>query len=78
MAIAAPTATAPRLLLSIDEACAALHISRAQLYRLMQSGVPGSSGVKIGSVKIGSRRLVPVAALEAYVFRLTQEADGVV
>jgi excisionase family DNA binding protein len=46
-----------RLVLSIDEAANACNLSRATVYRLISAG-------KLATVKIGSRRLVPLTALE--------------
>ena len=43
----------------VDEAAVALRLSRSALYELIRSG-------QIRSVKSGRRRLVPVAALTAY------------
>lgn len=65
------TEAAPRLLLNLDEAAESLGgLSRAHLYRLITSG-------QLLSVKCGRRRLVAVAALEAYVRRLANAAEGV-
>lgn len=50
-------------LLSVDQACASLGIGRTSLYRLMSDG-------KIEAVKIGAKRMVPVAQLEAFVSSL--------
>jgi excisionase family DNA binding protein len=46
-----------RRALSVQEAARALGISRASLYRLVQQK-------RLATVKIGSRRLVPVTALD--------------
>ena len=46
-----------RRALSVQEAARALGISRASLYRLVQQK-------RLATVKIGSRRLVPVSALD--------------
>jgi excisionase family DNA binding protein len=46
-----------RRALSVVEAARALGISRASLYRLVQQK-------RLATVKIGSRRLVPVTALD--------------
>ena len=43
----------------VDEAAVALRLSRSALYELIRSG-------RLRSVKSGRRRLVPVAALTAY------------
>ncbi|NYI97371.1 excisionase family DNA binding protein [Streptomonospora nanhaiensis] len=44
------------LVLTVDEAAARLRVSRWTLYNLIRSG-------QLRTVKIGRRRLVPVAAL---------------
>jgi excisionase family DNA binding protein len=44
--------------LSVEEARQTLGISRASIYRLMAAG-------KLMTVKLGSRRIIPVAALDA-------------
>ncbi len=44
---------------SVDDAAAMLGVGRVCLYELLNSG-------QIASLKIGSRRLVPVAELEAF------------
>lgn len=55
-----------RLLLSIDEAAAALSIDRSNLYKLLNRG-------ELRSVVVGKRRrLIPVAALEEYVDALAE------
>ncbi len=51
---------APRLAVSVAEAAAALGVSRGGMYRHVQAGT-------VRSVKIGGRRLVPVAELERLV-----------
>ena len=58
------------LLNRIPDACDALGVSRATLYRLIDAG-------EIEVVHIGSRTLVPTDALEAFVQRLRERAaDG--
>ncbi len=52
------------LLVAIPEACERLQLGRSTVYRLMDSG-------ELPSVSIGRRRLIPAAALEAYVDGLT-------
>ena len=47
-----------RRALSIKETAEACGLSRATLYRLMADG-------KLGTLKIGARRLVPVVAIDA-------------
>src|SRR5262249_22661740 len=61
-----------KLLLTVDEACAALSIKRTLLYTFLSSG-------ELGSVKVRGRRLIPVRALEAFVERLAtlqKASDG--
>jgi excisionase family DNA binding protein len=55
-----------RLLLPVSEAGAVLGVGRTMAWRLVQSG-------ELASVRIGKRRLVPRAELEAYVQRLQRE-----
>jgi len=55
------------LLLTVPQAAAALGLSRATFYRLIQAG-------QLKTVKIGGRRLVPPSSLEGYVARLVAEA----
>lgn len=59
-----------RWLLDIPQACAALHVSRAALFRLLAAGNLGPS------IKIGRRRLVPVTSIESYIARLIAEEGG--
>jgi excisionase family DNA binding protein len=47
-----------RRALSIKEAAKSSGLSRATLYRLIQSG-------KLATIKIGARRLVPVGAIDS-------------
>jgi excisionase family DNA binding protein len=56
-------------MLTVAEACAHLRISKWTLYRLMQSG-------KLTSVKIGSRRLIPVGAITKFIEQLEKEGGG--
>lgn len=56
----------PQILVTINEACQRLRIGRSTLYELIASG-------DVPAVKIGSRRLLPVAGLRAYVARLAAE-----
>jgi excisionase family DNA binding protein len=46
-----------RLVVSVQEAARACGLSRATMYRLISAG-------KLTTVKIGSRRLVPITALD--------------
>jgi excisionase family DNA binding protein len=57
-----------RLLYTVDEAAQCLSVGRTNVFDLIRRG-------EIESVKIGSRRLVPRAALEAFVNSLRQR-DG--
>jgi excisionase family DNA binding protein len=47
-----------RLVFSIQEAALACGLSRATIYRLIASG-------QLKTIKIGARRLVPIAAIDA-------------
>lgn len=55
-----PLAPRPDRLLSVDEAAAALGIRRTLVYDELARG-------RLGSVKVGRRRLVPAAAIAAYI-----------
>jgi excisionase family DNA binding protein len=55
-----------RVLLTVDEAAAALSLGRTYLYRLLMSK-------EITSVKVGRVRRVPVSALTDYVARRLAE-----
>lgn len=59
-----------KLLLTPEEAAEVLSMSRARVYDLMRRG-------QLRSVKIGKIRRVPVAALEAFVEQLQEEAAAV-
>lgn len=48
----------PRLALSVRAACWSIDISRAKLYQLMKTG-------QLAYVLIGSRRVIPIAAIES-------------
>ena len=50
----------PAVLYTVDEAARALRLSRSVIYELIRSD-------QLHTVKVGRRRLVPVAALTAYV-----------
>jgi len=50
----------PPVLYRVDEAAHALRLSRSVVYELIRSG-------QLRTVKVGRRRLVPVAALGEYV-----------
>ena len=62
-----PIRTVAPSLLTVDEAAAALSLSRTAVYELMKSG-------DLASVQIGVRRRVPVTAVDSYVARLTGAA----
>jgi excisionase family DNA binding protein len=62
--------TGPRLLLTVQEAAAALAISRSKLYELLAAGM-------VRSVRIDGSRRVPVEALETYVARLIDQEVAV-
>ena len=53
-----------KLLLSVDEASAALSLGRTSVYKLVLRK-------EIFSVKVGGARRIPVAALHEFVARLT-------
>lgn len=56
-----PSSSVPlRLLLTMEEAAEAMCLSRSNLYVLVMQGT-------ISSVKVGRRRLVPIAALERFI-----------
>lgn len=57
-----------QLLLTVPEVCARLRISRWSFYKLLQSR-------QLETVKIGSRRLVPVGALPRLLQRLQQDEE---
>jgi len=56
------------LLLTVPQAAAALGLSRATFYRLVQSG-------QLRTVKVRGRRLVPPQLLEEYVAQLIEETS---
>lgn len=55
------------MLYDVPRACEELSIGRVALYELINSG-------KLGSVRIGRRRLIPRSSLEAYVAKLITNA----
>lgn len=55
------------VLYNVDEAAQALRLSRSVIYELIRSG-------RLRTIKQGSRRLVPVAALTEYVEALGRTA----
>jgi excisionase family DNA binding protein len=62
-AITTTTPDTARLVYTIDEAAAALRISRTKLYELLADG-------QIESIHIGRSRKIPADALRAYLARL--------
>ena len=58
----------PAVLYRVDEAAEALRLSRSSIYELIRTG-------QLRTVKHGSRRLVPVAALDDFVRNLAQAAS---
>jgi excisionase family DNA binding protein len=63
-----PAGRGERLLLRIEEAADRLSLSRATVVRLLASG-------QLASVKIGSARRIPVAALEQLVAHATDRGE---
>jgi excisionase family DNA binding protein len=61
-----------KLLLTVEEACQALGIKRTVLYRLLTGSKGKQRGHRLLSVKVGSRRLIPVASLQAFVTSLCE------
>jgi excisionase family DNA binding protein len=57
----------PPLLIRPEQAALALGVSRTKVYELMASG-------KLGSVKIGRSRRIPVNALTAFVAAIAAES----
>ena len=57
----------PAVLYRVEEAAEALRLSRSSIYELIRSG-------QLRTVKHGSRRLVPVEALDDFVRALAQAA----
>ena len=69
---AAWSSDAPRpavLMVRVEEAAEMLGLSRTAMFGLIARG-------EVKSVKIGSRRRVPVAALHAYVRKIAGEQHG--
>ena len=58
-----------KILLSVDQAAERLSIGRSLCYELVMRG-------DIPSLKLGSRRLVPVSALELFVRERLEEGHG--
>jgi excisionase family DNA binding protein len=57
-----------KLLMTVNEAAQALSIGRPKMWQLVMTG-------EVLSIKIGASRRIPVAALEAYVQRLSDAAE---
>ena len=55
-------------LLTVAEACAVLRVSRWMVYRLIHAR-------QLRTIKIGSRRLVPSAAVEEFLANLNESGD---
>lgn len=60
-----PTRTSPRVL-RVEEAARALGIGRSLVYDLIRSG-------RLRSFKVGSRRLIPAAAIDETIAALSEE-----
>lgn len=58
---------APHVLLTIPEACDYLRVSRHAIYTLLD-------GRKLASVRVLSRRLIPLDSIETYVAQKTEGA----
>lgn len=58
--------TRVKLAYSVDEACSATSLGRTAVFDLLRRG-------EIASVKVGRRRLIPAASLDAYLGRLVAE-----
>jgi excisionase family DNA binding protein len=57
------------LVCSVDEAAELLGVGRTLVFRLIATG-------KIESLKIGSRRLIPRAAIDGYIERLSADQSA--
>lgn len=57
----------PRTALSVDEFAESTGLSRTTAYQLMRDG-------QLGFVKVGTRRLIPVAEMESFLARLRESA----
>jgi excisionase family DNA binding protein len=62
------TRAGERLLLDVASAAGVLGLGRTKLHELIAAG-------EVRSVKIGRRRLIPMAALDEYVDRLQRAAS---
>ena len=61
--------TAPRMMLTPEQAAEALGIGRTTIFALIKSG-------EIESIRIGRLRRVPADAIKAYTSRLSTEQNG--
>lgn len=61
--------TTTKLAYSTEEACSTLSIGRTALFDLLRRN-------EITSVKIGRRRVIPAASLDAYLAQLVAEQTG--
>ena len=59
----------PARLVSVEATSQVLGVGRTQVFVLLRAR-------EIDSVKIGNRRLIPVAAIDEYVARLREESVG--
>ena len=59
----------PARLVSVEATSQVLGVGRTQVFALLRAR-------EINSVKIGTRRLIPVAAIDEYVARLREESVG--
>lgn len=62
-----PTTTAPRLLLTVEDAADRIAVSRTTMFTLIRTGA-------ITSVRIGRLRRIPADALTTYITTLTLNA----
>jgi excisionase family DNA binding protein len=58
-----------RLLVTVNEACERLQVSRDTLYTLMRQG-------RLRYLQLGGMRRIPVTELEAFIASELHEADG--
>lgn len=61
--------TAPRVMLTAEQAAEAIGVGRTTMFALIKSG-------EIESVRIGRLRRVPLDSIEAYISRLSIEQNG--
>ena len=62
--------TAPRVLLTVEDAARAMAVGRTTVYQLLAAG-------SLRSVKIGRSRRIPLDAIRDYVADISTEHDGV-